>query len=71
MFIFTNVLNTGTKYVKRGPQLCRKQQLGPACPQPRGKPTPEYLGMDCPLLLNVSATKQETEKSGCEDLTSY
>lgn len=26
--------------------------------------------MDYPLLLNVSATKQETEKSGCEDLTS-
>lgn len=69
MFTFTNDLNTGTKDGRRGPQLCRKQQLGPAH-KSRRKAIPECPGMDCPLLLNVSVTKQETEKSGCEDFTS-
>lgn len=41
-----------------------------AAHKPRRKAIPECPGMDCPLLLNVSATKQETEKSGCEDFTS-
>lgn len=57
--------------LKKERHLNSKGTVNQGLPTAKGKATPGGSGMDyLPPLLHVSVTRQKTEESGCEDLTS-